>query len=168
MIAHRVEPHVKNLHANAEGSRVYRRAHDLPVETAVRPLAARVGIGAAKGAAAGAAAAATAAVWLLAINAGLDGAGDAKSLQEGVESLFEALIALILLPAVTVAAGLIVAALLRLQGWWAVGLVAPLLGLSAVSPLGDWPVLAAIVGVAVYAAVGAASTAIYEWRAERR
>jgi hypothetical protein len=61
-----------------------------------------------------------------------------------------------------------VAALLRLQGWWAVGLVAPLLGLSAVSPLGDWPVLAAIVGVAVYAAVGAASTAIYEWRAERR
>ena len=129
---------------------------------------ARVGLGAAKGAAAGVAAAATATLWLLAINDHLDGVADAPSVQEGVETLFEALIAFLLLPAVTVAAGLVVAAVLRLQGWWAVGLVAPLLGLSAASPLGDWPVLAALAAIAVYAAAGAASTAIYERRAERR
>jgi hypothetical protein len=115
-----------------------------------------VALGALRGAAAGASAvAAVVLVWFLAeqqLQSSVD-AGDP-------EGIVEVIVVLTLLPTVVLVVGLVVAGALRLRGWWAVAIVAPVLTLTALGPLPNWPVLRATVAVLVYAAAGAVSTAL--------
>ena len=120
-----------------------------------------VALGALRGAAAGAAAVGVVVAVLLAAHERLRNLGDGM---EGLESLFEVIVVLTLLPSAVLVVGLGVAYAVRLRGWWAVGLVAPVLSLVAIGPLPEWPALRAAVAVAVYAAAGATSTAVAERR----
>jgi hypothetical protein len=69
-----------------------------------------------------------------------------------------------LVPSAALAAGLAAGAAVRLRGWWAVGVVAPLVSVLAYQLLPSNAGLNAVVAVTVYAATGAASTAIIESR----
>ena len=115
-----------------------------------------VALGALRGAAAGASTVAAVVLIWFAAERHLQSSFDARD----PEGLVEVIVVLTLLPTVVLVVGLVVAGVLRLRGWWAVAIVAPVLTLTALEPLPSWPVFRAAVAVLVYAAAGAVSTAI--------